>query len=251
MKDLTDMGGPDIRFQSTRWTELIESGGRDETERREILGELLLRYWKPIYFYLRRKNYDSEAAKDLTQGFFSEIILEKQLLKKVDKHRGRFRNYLLRSLENYICSEEMKNRALKRRPQAGLVSLDHINPGEIADVTSNITLEDSFNYMWASEFLRMVCQDVENACRLNNLSLHWEVFNKRVLGPILDKQPPPSIDEICRELGIESKDRASNMIGVVKKRFRSTMAMHLRQLVDSPEQIDQEYNDLLAIFKKF
>ena len=67
--DQTKMGGPREAFLTTQWS-LIESIKAGEDQDKTLIGFLLEQYWKPVYCYLRRKGYDNEEAKDLTQGFF-------------------------------------------------------------------------------------------------------------------------------------------------------------------------------------
>ena len=75
------MGGVEKVFLTTHWS-LIEDRGTDtgDDDRRDAFVELLLkRYWKPVYCYLRRRGFQNEEAKDLTQGFFQEVVLGRNL----------------------------------------------------------------------------------------------------------------------------------------------------------------------------
>ena len=38
------------------------------------LESLIRAYWKPVYFFVRRKGHDAEGAKDLVQGFFAALL---------------------------------------------------------------------------------------------------------------------------------------------------------------------------------
>jgi len=38
-------------------------------------------YWKPLYFYLRRKGLDNEAAKDVVQDFIASLIERRSIEK--------------------------------------------------------------------------------------------------------------------------------------------------------------------------
>ena len=67
--DRTTMGGAGETFLTTHWS-LIEHVQRHEDRDRALIGLLLQRYWKPVYCYLRRRGYENEQAKDLTQAFF-------------------------------------------------------------------------------------------------------------------------------------------------------------------------------------
>lgn len=106
------MGGYDSRFYTTCWTVIADSNTDDETRNRLIINDLLSRYWKPVCCYLRRKGHDNESAKDLTQGFFCEIVLGRELIKKANKRKGRFRTFLLTALDRYVISGELRTAIL-------------------------------------------------------------------------------------------------------------------------------------------
>jgi hypothetical protein len=102
--DHTDMGGAGRVFLTTHWS-LIEDVKKRPDEDRALIGLLLERYWKPVYCYLRQKGYDNEQAKDLTQGFFHEIVLNLNLVQRADQSKGRFRSFLLYALNEYLMNE--------------------------------------------------------------------------------------------------------------------------------------------------
>ena len=95
----TSMGGEDGRFHTTAWTQLINLTRQDVKAARDELSGLLGRYWKPVYCYLRRKGHDNETAKDLTQGFFAEVVIGRNLARQADPARGKFRTFLLTALD--------------------------------------------------------------------------------------------------------------------------------------------------------
>jgi hypothetical protein len=70
MTDETAIGGDNVRFQPTAWTVVREApeGSRDALDR------LIAVYWKPVYFFIRRRGQDVESAKDLTQAFFGSLL---------------------------------------------------------------------------------------------------------------------------------------------------------------------------------
>ncbi|MBL7189541.1 MAG: sigma-70 family RNA polymerase sigma factor [Phycisphaerae bacterium] len=125
--DQTSIGGAGGVFLTTHWS-LIEKAQTNEEGNRALIGLLLNKYWKPVYCYLRRKGYDNEQAKDLTQGFFHEVVLGRGLIQKADQSKGRFRSYLLLALNRYIINVREEETARKRIPPDRLVSLDLIDP---------------------------------------------------------------------------------------------------------------------------
>ena len=97
----TAIGGTKTKFGTTSWTKILDARTSTEERHSLIINELLDRYWKPVYCYLRHKGYDNEKAKDLTQGFFHEVVLGRDLLKQADKAKGKFRTFLLTALDRY------------------------------------------------------------------------------------------------------------------------------------------------------
>ncbi|NLW86019.1 MAG: hypothetical protein GXY38_04020 [Planctomycetes bacterium] len=93
------------------------------TAARRAMGELVQMYWFPLYAYVRRRGSGPAQAEDLVQGFFARL-LEKDALALVDRRRGKFRSFLLASLQNFLSNEWDKNRAAKRGGRADIVALD-------------------------------------------------------------------------------------------------------------------------------
>ncbi|MHC4627516.1 MAG: hypothetical protein ACYTDV_11090, partial [Planctomycetota bacterium] len=107
---------------------------------------------------------DNEQSKDLTQGFFHEVVLGRQLIEKADRSRGRFRSYLLVALNNYIAAVHATETAQKRIPKGKLVPLDMTDPPDINRIVGDCTPEESFDYAWVSALLEQVLEDVETTC---------------------------------------------------------------------------------------
>ena len=89
--DETHMGGSGSSFDTTRWTQILLAGGTPSAEGRMAMNVVVADYWKPVYSYLRRKGYPNERAKDLTQGFFAQVVLGRRLISRADPAKGRFR----------------------------------------------------------------------------------------------------------------------------------------------------------------
>ena len=149
----TSMGGAKRTFGATHWTAIEAIGSKDDARSRALVCDFLRAYWKPVYCYLRRKGYDNEQAKDLTQGFFHEIVLGRKLIQRADHMKGRFRTLLLTALDRYITSVYRKQTAQKRIPKDKLVQLEHTGPADLPEPIQELTSEESFNYAWVSELL--------------------------------------------------------------------------------------------------
>ena len=114
-------------------------------------------YWYPLYAYVRRRGHGAEDARDLTQGFFA-ALLGKQALARADRERGKFRTFLLGSLNNYLANEWDKARALKRGGGATLASLDEQDAEDryLHEPANALSPEKLFDRRWAETVLEMV-----------------------------------------------------------------------------------------------
>ena len=229
---------------TTHWS-LIDDIQAGADRDRALINLLFQRYWKPVYCYLRRKGCDNEQAKDLTQGFFHEVVLGRGLVERADQSKGRFRSFLLHALDQYIINERAKQTAVTRIPKDKLVSLEGVDPSKLPEEMLECDSNSSYNYAWVSGLLDQVLSAVRKGCREGGLQTHWEVFSARVVRPILDGTAAPSMGEICARLGIEDTRQASNMIITVKRRFRQTLRRHIRNTVVSADQVDEELDEII------
>ena len=243
--DKTDMGGVGVAFITTHWSVIEKIRLNDDEKNQALIGLLISKYWKPIYCYLRSEGYGNEQAKDLTQDFFHEVVLGRNLIQKADKSKGRFRSFLLISLNRYLIAVKKSQAAQKRIPKDKLVQLDENDIPELCLTTPELTAEDSFNYAWVCSLLEDVLEEVEVKCHEDGKTVHWHVFYDRILEPIMEMAKTPSMKEICRRYGLKSKSEASNMLVTVKRRFQRALKNHLHNLVVSEEQIDEEFSEIM------
>jgi DNA-directed RNA polymerase specialized sigma24 family protein len=248
--DYTDMGGTSEAFLTTHWSLIENIDSEDSDKNRALLGLLLSKYWKPVYCYLRRKGYDNEKAKDLTQQFFYEAVFGRGLIQKADESKGRFRSFMLIALNRFLINIKHKETAQKRIPKDKLVQLDMVDSIELPQSISTLVPEDSFNYAWVSSLLEDVLEEVEAKCHSEGKSVHWQVFCDRILQPIIDGTDPPSLKKICQKYGINNDSQASNMIVTVKRRFQAVLKKQLRDSVVSEEQLSGELEEIKRFFPK-
>ena len=244
LDDQTEMGGTREVFLTTHWS-LIEDVKADHDDNRDLVGLLLQTYWKPVYCYLRRKGRDNEQAKDLTQDFFHEVVLNRHLTGRADKDKGRFRSFLLYALNQYLINHDRDNRAQKRIPRKKLSSLDTAELPELPRSFEQATAEDSFHYAWLSALLERIVEEVKTACEREGMETHWALFQGRILEPILGGGEPATLAQLCESHGVEDTRKASNMIVTVKRRFRSALVELVRSTVVSEEQVHEELEYLL------
>src|ERR1044071_8935265 len=110
-------------FATTRWSLVQEAGAGCSETARQALENLCQAYWYPIYVYVRRRGYGPEDAQDLTQDFFAQLIA-KQHLRLADSNKGRFRSFLLATLNFFLAREWSRAHRQKRGGKFQFVSWD-------------------------------------------------------------------------------------------------------------------------------
>ena len=249
-RDYTDIGGAACSFGTTQWTLIDKIDDQESPSNQAMVNDLTEMYWKPVYCYLRKKGHDNEHAKDITQGFFQDIVLGRCLLNKADHNKGRFRTLLLTALDRYATSLHRKETSQKRAPQNRIIPLDDIVASEIPDDIRGSEESESFNYAWLSGILDRALEQLQMQCESEGLIVHWHLFCDRVLSPLLEDKQPPTMKELCKKYDIEKPVKASNMIVTVKRRFQSILKRQLRQSVTSDAQLNIELDDLIKLSEK-
>lgn len=245
----TDMGGVQEKFLTTHWS-LIEDIQESQGQDREtaLVGLLLDRYWKPVYCYLRRKGYENEQAKDLTQGFFCEVVLNRHLVERADPCKGRFRTFLLHALNQYLIDEQRKEAGQKHIPRSKLIPLDIADPPAIIESVCEMDAEQSFDYAWKVQLLERVVAEVRGRYIQRGMETHWCVFRDCLLEPVLEDREAPSLKQICQSYGIDNEATASGMLKTVKRHFRSVLTDHVRQTVVSGDTVEEELQEIFQFF---
>lgn len=247
--DQTDMGGSREAFLTTQWS-LIEDIKADQERDRTLINFLLKQYWKPVYCYLRKKGYDNEHAKDLTQDFFHEVVLNRDMVGRADQTRGRFRSFLLFALNEYLTKQNIKERARKRIPEGKLVSLEVAEAPTLPQSVERASAEESYHYAWLSALLERVLAEVRVECYQQGMKTHYALFYQRIVRPIMSGQSPKSLSDLSQKHGVNDTKKASNMIVTVKRRFRTALTQHVRRTLLSGDQASEEMEELLQYLPK-
>ena len=103
-----------IPFPTTRWTLVVAARDPHRKEARSALVSLCENYWYPLYAYLRRRGYPADQAQDLTQDFFIRV-LEGRYLDRADPEKGRFRSFLLTSLNSLSPTNKIASARINGR----------------------------------------------------------------------------------------------------------------------------------------
>src|SRR5262249_21054544 len=159
----------------------------------EALTVLLQRYRPALYFYLRIKHVDVDARHELLQGFITEKLLDPGFLQRANPDRGRFRTFILTSLDNYVT--DLYRKAAVRRT----VPLNEADVHQRRGVP-----EGRVETAWARELVRNVLQQMKTYCDEHDRADLWLVFEGRVLRQAFGTDEPLSYEVLATEIGVDS-----------------------------------------------
>ena len=222
------------RFRTTSWTLIVRAQG-SATDLEQLVGM----YWSPCYAYLRRQGHSSHDAADLTQGFLTEIVLKRDLIKRADPDRGRFRSFILCALSKFVIDEYRKTRGRDGKRARVLIPDD---PLVLALAEPN-TAEDpaqAFDRQWAATVLDIAMRRLEEACNREGLGQHWIAFESRVKSPAVYGSQPASINSLLKAVDARGPEEISSMLHTVKRKFRSVLRDVVAETIDDPELLDAE-----------
>jgi RNA polymerase sigma-70 factor (ECF subfamily) len=224
---------------------VLKAGESAALERRKGLQELVERYWKPLYFFVRRKGNGVEASKDIVQGFFATMI-ERESLRHVDRPRGRFRTFLLAALEHFMADEHARTRALKRGGGQTTWSLDaesaEAEAVEAAD--DGLTPERSCRRAWAIQVMARALHALQASLCCSGLDEEFDAFRAHLAST---RPEGVSYQELADRLGV-SVDSVRGRIRRVRARYREAILAEIRAYSRTQEEALDELKDLLSAF---
>jgi RNA polymerase sigma-70 factor (ECF subfamily) len=238
--DETATGGAGGTFRSTLWTLVLRAKDPDAPDRRKALEELIQTYWKPAYFFLRRRGHDREESKDIVQGYFA-ALLERDLLQYLDRDRGKFRTFLLTTLQHYASDERDRQRAQKRGGGRAVFSLDFVDAeSDIArEPASEDTPETIFRRDWARRVMARALEIVRADFVGDGKSLDFEALRLHLSGQA------PSYADVARQLGITEAD-ARQRAHRTRARYREAILEVVRSYTESEADAQDEVKDLFS-----
>lgn len=201
-------------------------------------------YWGPVYYYILRTGRSEPEAEDLTQDFFTDC-LETSRFSKADPARGRFRSFLLFSLDKFLINKHRAATALKRCPPGGIVSLQGTADTESApfEPAHEETPADVFNRNWAIELTGRVLKVLETQYQAKGQSHYASAFRRRILDPVLNGIPAPPRTELAREQGVTEKE-LSNRVVTARREFQRLLRLEIRKYAASDAEVEAEMHDL-------
>jgi len=229
------------RFPTTRWSLIGRVSAPDEKTRQQALTELLILYSPGLRsFLVEMRRLPPDLVDDLLQDFVADKILARNLVQHAVQGRGKFRNFLLKALNNFVSTK------LKRPPYAARARAKGLDESVLA-VLADKPARDRFEQKWVEQVVRDALRLMEADCKNRGRSDLWKIFRLRVVDPLLHDAEPADYERIVQELGLRAPRQAMNLLANAKRCFIKHLRSAVGRYVHDPAQIDEEIADLLRI----
>lgn len=160
---LAAVGAPNLaqprRFQTTRWSVIRAAGHKPSAHSRDALGVLCSLYWHPVYSFIRAQGRSADEARDLTQGFFADL-LSRDDLAGLDPSLGRFRSWLLACVKHFLGHERERQSTQTRGGGVAPLSIDVLLAEGHYQPSHDLTPERLYERRWALTLLDQVLATV-------------------------------------------------------------------------------------------
>ena len=236
-----------IEFVTTRWSQVLQSAGKDPGEAHAALEVLCRDYWYPLYAFVRRKGHNPEDAADLTQAFFAKL-LGADFTEGLDRGKGRFRSYLLTGMNHFLINHWQNGQRQKRGGGAAKLSLDSILDGQgetiyAMDHSVVASPDRLFERAWARTLLDRVLMRLERECTDRGDARF------AILKPFLTSQDDaPTLAQAAADLNL-SLPAFKSLLHRFRQRYRELLLQEVGQTVGSPLEVADELRALLAALR--
>ncbi|HEY7088351.1 MAG TPA: hypothetical protein VH518_09705 [Tepidisphaeraceae bacterium] len=227
-------------FPATHWS-LVERASQTGAAGREALATLLHRYLPALRAHLVvEKRMALERVDDLLQSFVADKIIEKNLLEHARRSKGKFRSFLLVTLNRYVISSHRSETAAKRSPGQGTAEIKELDRelGVAADPA------DQFNVAWARELIAEALRRMQAECAKSQRQDLWKVFEGRVLWPAFEGRDAMDYVDLVRELGLQTPLQACGLLTTAKRMFARNLRAVAGEYAGAENAVDAEISDL-------
>jgi RNA polymerase sigma-70 factor (ECF subfamily) len=232
-------------FDTTRWSIVLAARDGTGESAQRALSWLCEAYWYPVYAFVRRRGHDPDEAADLTQGYFTRL-LEKDYLDDVRPELGRFRSFLLKSVQHYLSNERDRARAHKRGGGRDPVSLDGLDAERrlALEPRDDRTPESFFEQLWATSLLERALDSLKAEATAKGRIGHFEL-----LAPFLTQAAGASYQEVAAELRV-SESAVKVAVHRLRRRFGELLREEIAATVREPGEVDSEIRHLFAVLER-
>lgn len=174
-----------------------------------------------------------DRCEELLQGFF-EHLLVKESLRRVQR-KGRFRNWLLKTLRNYTVSVWRKEHS-----QEPVVLGPDPDKGEMDPPDPGLPPDEEYARQFAIQLLNAVMELLEQSYRSRSRQRVFDVLHEF----LHERRAGPSYRELASVLGT-TEQQVANEVSHLRERYRQLFREEIENLCE-PAEVEDEIRALFA-----
>ncbi len=219
-------------FPNTQWTELAHATLHGDEAGRAALDALCRNYWEPVRQFVLQRGWPQDEAPDLAQSFFL-FLMEKGMLHKAEREKGRFRSFLQGVLNNFLLTERDRRRAQKRGSGQEHVEL------EDDSAATDATAGREFDKQWALAIMQGALQKVSAECMAKRGEGAFEVISVFIGGKGEFMPQEKAAEKLGMAVGTFRTE-----IHTWRQKLREYLRAEVRRTVSAPHEVEEEMNYL-------
>jgi len=233
-------------FEATQWSVVLAARDGTSSQCREALEQLCRTYWYPLYGYVRRRGYTHEDAADLTQEFFLRLNTP-NFLASVSSEKGKFRSFLLASLNHFLANEWHRANTQKRGGKAPHVPIDseEWENRHLADLATPEAPETFFDKQWALTILERAL----NALRDELVASGKQAVFDHLKPYLTDASTGTDYSEVAAQLQMKP-GAVAVAVHRLRGLFREIVRTGVAQTVEAEADLESEMNYLLSVLSR-
>lgn len=230
-------------FATTRWSMVLAAGSETSAEATAALERLCGIYWYPLYAYVRRRGFSEADAQDLTQAFFSHLM-ERNSFQQISPAKGKFRSFLLASMNYFLSDAHDRRMAQKRGGQFKHISFNAHEAEERFALESHDTESPDriFERRWALALLDRVLlrlrEEFEAAGKLEQFSCLSRY--------LVENSGEASYVQAAKETG-QTEEAFKKSVQRLRRRYAELFREEIASTVSTDAEVDQELRYLCGI----
>jgi RNA polymerase sigma-70 factor (ECF subfamily) len=231
------------RFETSQWSIAMLGDASRAADAQGALVQLCLRYWYPVYAYIRQYGHAPAIAQDIARSFL-QYLFEHFRDEKAAAVPGQFRRYLLSHLHSFLIDDwhSVVTSDVIAELAVPPADLELRNANDNAHAESP---EEAYQQSFAIEVVTRALAGLRREARdTDRLDMYEALESFIACDPV-----PSEYVELARHLHsqpfalVEALKR-------LRQRFRELVGAELADLVASPEELVAERHALHAALRR-
>ncbi len=226
-------------FATTHWSVVLAAGNTETTRAQQALGRLCQTYWYPLYAYVRKRGFNPQDAEDSTQEFFARL-LRKKSLSHLTREGGRFRSFLLKSMNRFI-TDEWRRAHTQKRGAGKIISLDAASAESRYSIepADRHTPENLYDRAWALVLLNAAFHRLRDEYGRSGKAALFDQLKFCLTG----HRSAIPYAELASRLN-QPESTLKTHVHRLRQRYRVMLREEVAQIVASPDEIEEELRSL-------